>query len=107
MDERFCVDCAMPLVHVPGPERDPGERRRLARKIKPQYAQGYLVKVTQAQNLSEAELILMLLLEEGIPGLQQRAVGFDQPDYRDILVPESGAEAAREALAPIERRTVD
>jgi hypothetical protein len=46
-----------------------------------------------------------MLLEEGIPSMQRRSGGFDVPDFlaagpRDILVPESGAEAAREALAP-------
>jgi len=105
--ERFCDQCAMPLVHVPGPERDAGERRRRARKIKPQYTEGRLVKVARAENQPEAELIAVLLLEEGIPSMQRRSGGFDVPDFlaagpRDILVPESGAEAAREALAPVE-----
>jgi pimeloyl-ACP methyl ester carboxylesterase len=49
-------------------------------------------------------MIQGLLLEEGIPSMSQRAPGADVPDFlvagrRDILVPESGAEAAREALA--------
>jgi high-affinity K+ transport system ATPase subunit B len=71
----------MPLVYLPGSERGAAsERQRKARKIKPQYAEGRLVKVA-------------------------RAGGFDVPDFlaagpRDVLVPESGAEAAREALAP-------
>lgn len=103
--ERFCEDCAMPLVHVPGAERDADERRRVARKIKPQYTEGRLVKVARAENQPEAELIAALLLEEGIPSMQRRSGGFDVPDFlaagpRDILVPESGAEAAREALVP-------
>ena len=102
--ERFCADCAMPLIHVPGPERDASERRRMARKIKPQYTEGRLVRVARAENQPEAELIAALLLEEGIPSMQQRSGGFDVPDFlaagpRDILVPQSGAEAAREALA--------
>jgi Putative prokaryotic signal transducing protein len=95
----------MPLVHVPGSEREAGERRRRARKINPQYTQGRLVRVARAANQPEAELIETLLLEEGIPSMQQRSGGFDVPDFlaagpRDILVPESGAQAAREALAP-------
>jgi hypothetical protein len=95
----------MPLVHVPGPERDATERQRKARKIKPQYTEGALVKVARASNQPEAELIEVLLLEEGIPSMQRRSGGFDVPDFlaagpRDILVPESGAQAAREALAP-------
>jgi Putative prokaryotic signal transducing protein len=104
-EERFCEDCGMPLVHVPGAERDADERQRKARKIKHQYTEGALVKVARANNQPEAELIEALLLEEGIPSLQRRAGGFDVPDFlaagpRDILVPESGAEAAKEALKP-------
>ena len=50
-----------------------------------------------------ADFIQGLLLEEGIPSLQRRARGFDVPDFlaagpRDVLVPESGAPAAREVL---------
>lgn len=81
------------------------ERQRKARKIKPQYSEGRLVKVAYANNQPEAELIEALLLEEGIPSMTRRSGGFDVPDFlaagpRDVLVPESGAEAAREALAP-------
>jgi hypothetical protein len=96
----------MPLVYLPGSERGAAsERQRKARKIKPQYAEGRLVKVARAGSQPEAELIEMLLLEEGIPSMSRRAGGFDVPDFlaagpRDVLVPESGAEAAREALAP-------
>jgi hypothetical protein len=103
-EERFCDACSLPLVHVPGAERDATERQRKARKIKPQYAEGQLVKVARAQNQPEAEFIEALLLEEGIPSMLRRSGGFDVPDFlaagpRDVLVPESGAEAAREALA--------
>jgi hypothetical protein len=96
----------MPLVHVPGAEREADERQRKARKIKPQYAEGRLVKVARANSQPESELIEALLLEEGIPSMSRRSGGFDVPDFlaagpRDILVPESGAEAAREALAPV------
>jgi hypothetical protein len=102
--ERFCEACGMPLVHPPSAaDAQPGERREHARKIKPQYSEGRLVKVAYAQNLPEAQLIQGLLLEEGIPSMARRAPGFDVPDFlaagpRDILVPESGAQAAREAL---------
>jgi hypothetical protein len=63
------------------------------------------VKVARASSQPEAELIESLLLEQGIPSLSRRSGGFDVPDFlaagpRDILVPESGAETAREALAP-------
>jgi hypothetical protein len=97
----------MPLVYALGAEQPAGERRQQARKIKPQYSEGRLVKVAYAQNLPEAQLIQGLLLEEGIPSMVRRAPGFDVPDFlaagpRDILVPESGADAARETLrAPL------
>ena len=102
--ERFCTECGMPLVFVPGPKREASERQRKARKIKPQYAEGELVKVARAQNQPEAEFIEGLLLEEGIPCMLRRSSGFDVAEFlaagtRDVLVPESGAEAAREALA--------
>jgi hypothetical protein len=105
-DERFCKTCGMPLVHMAGDGAEPvlSERQRQARKIKPQYSEGKLVKIAGAQNGAEAEMIQGLLIEEGIPSMQRRAAGADVPDFlvagrRDILVPESGAEAAREALA--------
>jgi pimeloyl-ACP methyl ester carboxylesterase len=103
--ERFCATCGMPLVHTSaGAEPAVSERQLRARKIKPQYSEGKLVRIAGAQNGAEAEMIQGLLLEEGIPSMAQRAPGADVPDFlvagrRDILVPESGAEAAREALA--------
>jgi pimeloyl-ACP methyl ester carboxylesterase len=113
--ERFCEVCGMPLVYMTagagvarsvggGGEAVLSERQQRARKIKPQYSEGKLVKIAGAQNAAEAEMIQGLLLEEGIPSMSQRAPGADVPDFlvagrRDILVPESGAEAAREALA--------
>ena len=44
-----------------------------------------------------------ILLEEGIPSMPRRSAGFDVPDMlaagrRDILVPASGAAAARDVL---------
>ena len=102
--ERFCAQCGMPLVHGEGSEQRATERQRRARKIKPQYAQGELVKVARAQNQSEAEFLEGLLLEEGIPSLVRRSRGFDVAESlaggpRDVLVPESAVEAAHEALA--------
>jgi hypothetical protein len=97
----------MLLVHAAGGEQPADRRREQARKIKPQYSEGRLVKVAYAQNLPEAQLIQGLLLEEGIPSMVRRAAGFDVPDFlaagpRDILVPESGADAAHETLqAPL------
>jgi hypothetical protein len=79
------------------------ESRERARKIRPQYAQGPLVRVATARNQAEAELIEGLLLEEGIPSLVRRTGGFDVPDFlasgpRELLVPAAGAELARELL---------
>ena len=103
--ESFCERCGMPLVHAGGGELEsPSERHRHARKIKPQYAEGRVVKVAHAGSQAEAEFIAGLLLEEGIPSMIQRSAGFDVAEFlaagpRDVLVPESGATAAREALA--------
>ncbi|HSZ12674.1 MAG TPA: DUF2007 domain-containing protein [Solirubrobacteraceae bacterium] len=100
--ERFCEACGMPLVHAAADvEQETSERQRWARKIKPQYAEGKLVKVAHAKDKLEAELIAGLLLEEGIPCLMRSSIGGYTPmvDPREIMVPESGAEAAREALA--------
>jgi hypothetical protein len=101
--ERFCEACGMPLVHPAGDATQPSERRETARKIKPQYAEGRLVKIARAESQPEAEFIAGLLLEEGIPSMVRRAAGFDVAEFlaagpRDVLVPESGAQAAREAL---------
>jgi hypothetical protein len=83
---------------------DLSEAQRRARKVKPQYGEGPLVRVAWARHQAEAELIAGLLLEEGIPAVIRRNQGFDVPDFlaagpRDILVAASGAEAAREVLA--------
>jgi hypothetical protein len=99
----------MPLVHpAPAashrtPEQPLDELWQRARRIKPQYSEGALVRVGGARNQVEADFIQGLLLEEGIPSLQRRARGFDVPDFlaagpRDVLVPASGASAAREVL---------
>jgi hypothetical protein len=74
-----------------------------ARKINPAYTEGELVRVAGGRNQAEAELIQGLLLEEGVPSILRRTAGFDVPDYlaagpRDVLVPQAGAEAARELL---------
>ena len=108
LSERFCTQCQMPLVYAgstgEGPVTETHERLR---KIKPQYTRGEPVKVGFARNQAEAELIQGLLLEEGIPSFLKRTRGFDVPDFlaagpRDILVPEAGAETARELLAGTE-----
>jgi hypothetical protein len=89
---------------------DPGrasERHERARKIKPQLAEGTLVRVAGARNQAEAEFIQGLLLEEGVPSMLRRSAGFDVPDFlaagpRDVLVPESGRSVAREVLLQAE-----
>jgi hypothetical protein len=105
LDERFCPNCKMPLVYagVTGVDQPITEVGEKARKIKPQYAEGELVRVAGARNQAEAEFIQGMLLEEGVPSVQRRSRGFDVPDFlaagpRDVLVPESGAMAAREVL---------
>ena len=105
LDERFCASCGMPLVHVGADAADPpvSEAQERARKINPMYTEGELVRVAGGRNQSEAELIQGLLIEEGVPSLLRRSGGFDVPDFlaagpRDVLVPEAGAEAAREVL---------
>lgn len=94
----------MPLVHADrGGERPASERQRRARKVKPQYSEGTLVRVAGARNQAEAEFIQGLLLEEGVPSMHRRAAGFDVPDFlaagpRDIMVAASGHATAREVL---------
>lgn len=82
------------------------EAHERARKVKPQYLGGELVKVAFASNLAEAQLIQGILLEEGIPSVERRSRGFDVPDFlaagpRDILVPQAANEAARELLVEL------
>ena len=107
--ERFCPRCGMPLVHAGrhGIDAPVSDRHEWARKIKPQFAEGDLVRVAGGRNQAEAEFIQGLLLEEGVPSLLRRARGFDVPDYlaagpRDVLVPASGASVARDVLLQAE-----
>ena len=59
-EERFCPECRMPLVYGAADaesELGPVDDRHLrARKIKPQLAEGELVRVAGARNQAEAEL---------------------------------------------------
>jgi hypothetical protein len=104
-DERFCTQCGMPLVHAghTGADEPVSEAHERARKIKPQFTEGELVRVAGARHQAEAELVQGILLEEGIPSMLRRTRGFDVPDMlaagpRDVLVPASAAQAAREVL---------
>jgi pimeloyl-ACP methyl ester carboxylesterase len=62
-----------------------------------------LVNVARAENQPEAEFLRNLLLEERVPSVSRRTPGLDVPDFlaagrRDILVPASYAQAARDVL---------
>ena len=99
----------MPLVHSErsGVDEPVTAARERARKIKPQFTEGELVRVAGARHQSEAELVQGILLEEGIPSMLRRSRGFDVPDMlaagpRDVLVPASGAATAREVLLQAE-----
>ena len=105
LDERFCPACGMPLVYSgrTGVDEPVTEAHERARKIKPQFTEGELVRVVSAHHQAEAEMVQGILLEEGIPSMTRRSAGFDVPDMlaagrRDILVPASGAQTAREIL---------
>jgi hypothetical protein len=95
----------MPLVQPGGEpiEAPLSDAHGRARKINPVYTEGELVRVAGGRNQSEAEFIQGLLLEWGVPSVLRRTAGFDVPDFlaagpRDVLVPEAGAETAREVL---------
>jgi hypothetical protein len=105
--ERFCPDCNLPLIIGEVPPQRTDERHERARKIKPQLAEGPLVRVAGARNQAEGEMLQGLLLEVGVPSLLRRSAGFDVPDFlaagpRDVLVPSSGAVTAREMLLEAE-----
>src|SRR3954454_21064241 len=109
-DERFCRDCGMPLTYagLSAPVDAPvSEAHARARKIKPQYSEGELVRVVAGRKQAEAELIQGLLLEDGVPSMLRRSRGFDVLDMlaagpRDVMVPASGAGPARELLLQAE-----
>jgi hypothetical protein len=110
--ERFCPDCRLPLTFTEPKAGEIPERQVRARKIRPQLAEGALVRVAGARNQAEAEFIQSLLLEEGVPSILRRSPGFDVPDFlaagpRDVLVPESGVTTAREVLLQSEIVSAD
>lgn len=72
-------------------------------KVNPEYAHGELVRVLGVRNQIEGEFIQGLLLEEGVPSVLRRSMGFDVPDFlasgpRDVMVPRSGVSASRDVL---------
>jgi hypothetical protein len=107
-EQRFCPSCRMPLVHAAAAELgEVSERHARARKIKPQLAEGELVRAAWARNQVEGEFIQGLLLEEGVPSMLRRSAGFDVPDFlaggpRDVLVPQAAVATAREVLLEAE-----
>jgi uncharacterized protein YbaR (Trm112 family) len=108
LDERFCPECEMPLVYAGRAEQEPATpAHERARKVKPQYTEGEVVRVAGGRNQPEAELIQNMLLEEGIPSMLRRTRGFDAPEFlaagpRDVLVPEAAYEPARRLLVEAE-----
>ena len=104
-EERFCATCGTPLVVAGAPaQAEVSEAAQRARKINRRYSEGDLVSVAVSRNLPDAELMQNLLLEEGIPSVLRRSLGFDVPEMvfagpRNVLVPRSGEEAAREVLS--------
>jgi hypothetical protein len=95
----------MPLVQAgdESAEEPRDSRHERARKVRPELTRGELVRVAGGRNQAEAELIQNILLEEGVPSVLKRSAGFDVPDFlaagpRDVMVPASGIEIAREAL---------
>lgn len=103
--ERFCRNCGMPLVYAGSREEEPATvAHERARKVRPQFARGDLVRVTGARSMADGEMIQAILLDHGVPSMLRRVRGFDVPDFlaagpRDVLVPESGYETARDVLA--------
>jgi hypothetical protein len=111
--ERFCRDCGMPLVYAGTREQEPiTDAHQIARKVRPQFARGELLRVTGGRNLADSELIQGILLDQGIPSILRRTRGFDVPDFlaagpRDVMVPESGYEQARRLLSDADLLTVE
>lgn len=106
-DERLCPECGLPLVPEGGGEAHVTAAQARARKVKPSYAEGELVRVVTARNQVEAEFVQSLLLEEGIPSTLRRTQGFDVPEMlaagpRDVMVPLAGLQAAREMLLEVD-----
>jgi hypothetical protein len=82
MDERFCRNCGMPLVYAGTREEEPiTEAHERARKVRPQYAHGDLLRVTGARSIADGEMIQSILLDHGIPSMLRRTRGFDVPDF--------------------------
>lgn len=95
----------MPLVYEGAPvvEEPASDAHGRARKVRPEFTRGDLVRVAGGRHQAEAELIQNILLEEGVPSVLRRTAGFDVPDFlaagpRDVMVPASAFEAAHGTL---------
>jgi hypothetical protein len=102
-EERFCPQCSLPLVLAAG-ELPRTRAAEQARKIRPQLAEGPLVRIAGTRGAPEAQLIQSLLLEQGVPSIVRPMKGIALPDWivsgpREVFVPASGADVARDALA--------
>ena len=99
LTEHFCPDCKTPLVYVGRGEEDPiTDPRMRAQRVRPEYASGEMVKVAVASSPAEAELILGMLRDQGIPARMADLGSVFPTGPHEILVPESAYEAARELL---------
>jgi hypothetical protein len=112
LSERFCAKCGMPLVYAGFQTIQPTATRERALKIDPQLAHGEPVRVAYARQQAEAEMAEEFLLGKGIPSMIRRAAGVDNPDFlasggRDIFVPASAAEVARDMLRDIGIQVVE
>ena len=101
-DACVCVECSMPLGEADA-SSEPDKRRAHAHKIDKRYTEGELVKVAGGRHQADAEMIQNLLLDGGVPSMLKRSGGFDVPDFlaagpRDVMVPQSGEQAARDIL---------
>jgi predicted amidophosphoribosyltransferase len=68
ISERFCSNCGMPLVYAGTREEEPvTDAHERARKVRPQYARGDLVRVTGARNMADGEMVQSILLDHGTP----------------------------------------
>ena len=101
LTERFCPDCEMPLVYVGRGEEEPiTDPRMRAQRVRPEYASGDLVKVAVVSSPAEADLIVGILLDQGIPARAANDLATVFPtSSRDILVPQAAYEAARALVA--------
>lgn len=68
--------------------------------------------LTHARHLPEAELIVNMLRDSGVPAYHRRAMAFDVPDFfgfgaRVVLVPEDRLDEARTLIDPFEWKAAE